>query len=446
MGQLLRTGQKLRMYTAGIECTVEEFIGGGGQGEVYKVTGDHAYAVKWYFSDYISEDTDLRIRIESLIQRGAPDESFLWPLDIVVPYEEDIEQKGFGYVMLLREKRFRSLKDFVDLKVTPSFKSLVRTGYELANSFLALHAKGLSYKDINFGNVFFDPDTGEVRICDNDNVGEDGTPGTIMGTPRFMAPEIVKGEASPTSYTDLYSLSVLLFYLLMSNHPLEGKQESSIMCFDLEEQERIYARQPVFVYNPDDDSNRPDPERHRNVVILWDFYPGFIRKLFEQAFTKGLTEEKNRVRESEWKMALIRLKDSIHYCSNCGEEIIHDFDNPENTSVCRSCNAQVPGKMFLEIGGQKVIINNDTILYPHHVDKDSQFVFSDPVARVERHPKDPSKAGFRNLGDCKWTISTSDKEIQIEKGKAITIVPDMKINFGKQIGVIKVSNISDTNS
>lgn len=51
---------------------------------------------------------------------------------------------------------------------------------------LQLHAQGLCYRDISFGNVFFDHETGEVLICDNDNVAVDGvTKGGVRG-PRAL--------------------------------------------------------------------------------------------------------------------------------------------------------------------------------------------------------------------------------------------------------------------
>lgn len=40
-------------------------------------------------------------------------------------------------------------------------------------------------------NLFFDPDTGDVLICDNDNVSANGVNhSSVYGTPRFMAPEM----------------------------------------------------------------------------------------------------------------------------------------------------------------------------------------------------------------------------------------------------------------
>ena len=57
--------------------------------------------------------------------------------------------------------------------------------------------------------------------------------GEIGGTLGFMAPEIVLGTAKPSTNTDLFSLAILLFYLLNIHHPLEGKLEAEIKCWDI---------------------------------------------------------------------------------------------------------------------------------------------------------------------------------------------------------------------
>ena len=77
---------------------------------------------------------------------------------------------GFGYVMRLLPEGFRGLIDRVTGRVDLSFRVLATIGFELANAFLALHSRGLCYRDVSFGNVFFEPTTGRVLICDNDNV------------------------------------------------------------------------------------------------------------------------------------------------------------------------------------------------------------------------------------------------------------------------------------
>lgn len=76
-------------------------------------------------------------------------------------------------------------------------------------------------------------------------------PGGVLGTPGFMAPEIVRGEKRPSRETDRYSLSVLLFYLFMVNHPLEGKLEANIKCMDYAARVKLYGTDPVFIFDPD---------------------------------------------------------------------------------------------------------------------------------------------------------------------------------------------------
>ena len=73
-----------------------------------------------------------------------------------------------------------------------------------------------SFRDVNTGAI---------------SIGIDNS--AVYGTPRFMAPEIVLGKAKPSRNTDLYSLAVLLFYMFMMGHPLEGKLEADIRCMDI---------------------------------------------------------------------------------------------------------------------------------------------------------------------------------------------------------------------
>jgi DNA-binding helix-hairpin-helix protein with protein kinase domain len=221
----LRIGQTVDTQLTKQKCKVESFLGGGGQGEVYKatVTGG-AVAVKWYFPGYLSIDPGLKGRLERAVQKGAPTPKFLWPKDLV-----SAEGTGsFGYVMPLREPTFKGFDDLKARRVNPTFRVLVTAGFELAHSYEQLHADGMCYRDVNDKNVFFEPGTGDVRICDNDNVDVNGQPGGIAGMLDFMAPEIVRGEAAPTSKTDLHSLATLLFQLLHNHHPLKGRRMMNI--------------------------------------------------------------------------------------------------------------------------------------------------------------------------------------------------------------------------
>ena len=286
---MLRDGQEVQTVTSGLVCKVEVFIGGGGQGEVYRARLDgQVVALKWYFPAQATPEQ--RSALEVLARKGPPTAKFLWPMELT----EAAGVAGFGYVMPLREARYKSIVDLMKRRAEPTFRALATAGLELAHSFLDLHAMGLCYRDISFGNVFFDPDSGEVLICDNDNVVVNGASiGGVAGTPRFMAPEIVCGSGLPDTQTDLFSLSVLLFYILMLHHPLEGRRELTIKCFDLPAMTKLYGTDPLFIFDPCDRSNEPVPGYHDNAIAFWPIYPEFLRALFTRAFTDGIRDPQN---------------------------------------------------------------------------------------------------------------------------------------------------------
>lgn len=442
MNEILKLGQKVCTQSSRINCTVELFLGGGGQGEVYQANlGGKPIALKWYFPDYLQLDSQQQSRLETAIQFGAPSDRFLWPMELA----SAPDAAGFGYIMPLREPRYKGMIDLMKRDIEPSFRALATAGFELADSFFQLHAKGLCYRDISFGNVFFDPDTGNVLICDNDNVSVDaeGKSG-ILGTPRFMAPEVVSGEALPSRQTDLFSLSVLLFYMFMMHHPLEGKREAQIMSLDSPAMSKLYGTEAMFIFDPKDDSNRPVSGYQDNAITFWPIYPQFLRGLFTRAFTDGIHDPQNgRVGEGEWRSAMVRLRDSIVYCSYCSAENFYDADALKDAGghpgYCWSCKKQLQLPARIRIGKNVVMLNYDTQLYPHHTDDRKLYNFSQTVAVVTQNPKNPSIWGIKNCSNEKWVITTADGNIKdVEPGRTVTIAIGTKINFGKTEGEIRL--------
>ncbi len=183
---------------------------------MYRVTlAKQAMALKWYYPQTATQEQLQALDV--LVKKGPPNERFLWPLELVRPDA----RAQFGYLMPLRTNNYKSIVDLMKRRIEPSFRELAIAGRQLADSYFQLHVSGLCYRDISFGNVFFDPKNGEVRVCDNDNVTVNGTSGGgVLGTSRFMAPEIVRREAFPSAQTDRFSLAVLLFYIFMFHHPL----------------------------------------------------------------------------------------------------------------------------------------------------------------------------------------------------------------------------------
>jgi len=432
MDQILKPGQKVRTATTRGDCVVENFLGSGGQGEVYRaLLADKPVALKWYYP--ASATPDQQKALETLIKMGTPSDRFLWPIELAT----STASAGFGYVMPLRDRRFRGIVDLMKRRIEPGFRALATAGLELSHSYLQLHTKGLCYRDISFGNVFFDPDTGEILICDNDNVAVDNqSRSAVYGTPRFMAPEIVRGEGTPSTQTDLFSLAVLLFYMFVMHHPLEGKKELAIKCLDLPAMKKLYGTEPLFIFDPADDSNAPDPQSQRNALAFWPLYPRFLRDLFTKAFTDGIRDPQHgRVRESNWRSAMVRLRDSIIYCTHCNAENFHDAH--EDNERCWSCHRQLRLPPRVRIGKNFVMLNHDTLLFAHHVDEEKKYDFTQPVAAVTKHPVDPEIWGLKNISTQTWSATNQKGEVKdVSPGRSVTLALGTRINFGHTEGEI----------
>ena len=410
---------------------VVSLLGAGGQGEVYDVTlnGKH-FALKWYFSHMATrEQKDI---LDNLISKGSPDDSFLWPQDMIFTRYGT----SFGYIMPLRPKNYKSIVDLMKGRVNPSFSALCKAAYNLTNGYQKLHSMGYSYRDISFGNMFFDPDTGDVLICDNDNVSPNGKDdSSVYGTPRFMAPEIVVGKAKPSRNTDLYSLAILLFYMFMVGHPLEGKLEADIKCMDIHAMNKLYGSNPVFVYDPNDKSNRPVKGYQDNVILYWDIFPQNIKDLFTKSFTDGIKFPNKRITEKQWLDAFANLLTGIMACPNCGAEIFYDEYKTANgiAHTCWNCrkNVQTPASMV--VGKNRILLCKDAKVYSHTIYGD--YDMNTVVGEVVQNPKNPALWGIKNESKENWTYIKADgQQMPVAIGRSASIAKGAKINFGQNIG------------
>jgi len=441
----LKPGQVVESEITRQPCHVEDYLGGGGQGEVYRARwADGSFALKWYFDH--TATAEQREALRRLIDEPAPSEAFLWPLDMV----SSPDVPGFGYVMRLRPPNFNSLHDLMAGRIDPTFRVLATVGLALADNFFKLHAKGLCYRDISFGNAFFDPQTGEVLICDNDNVTTNRSDkATVVGSPDFMAPEIVRQEALPSRQTDLYSLAVLLFYIFHIHHPLVGKKILRIHSWDPASRRVLLGTEPVFIFDPTDPSNAAvdatvDPMREAgaNALEYWPIFPQFLRDTFTRAFTSGLRDPENgRVTEGEWRRVLSQLRDSIFYCAACGHENFYDPDAVRlkgHPGGCWSCKQQLHLPFRIRIDRQIIMLTHEGKLYPHHLGSAKDFDFGNVSAEISRHPTDPNLWGLKNCTSEKWVATMADGSIKdIEPGRSVRLADKTRIQFGQVSGEIR---------
>ena len=366
------------------------------------------------------------------IDTESPSPLFVWP-----KYLSLVSDDEYGYVMDLVPENYKCFSDF--LLTREKFSSItvvVNAALNITNAFRELHRRGFSYQDLNDGNFFIDPKTGDVLICDTDNVAPYGESLGIAGKARYMAPEVVRNMKAPDVMTDRFSLAVILFRLLFLDHPLEGKR-TLCPCMTEELELKFYGKYPLFVFDPDDDSNRPVRGVHCNVSRIWDLYPAFVHDMFIKAFSQPcLKGESSRPTDNEWQIVFTRLRDCVVKCP-CGGETFLDLESDE--SNCVNCGMKIPKPPVLVSKKYRAALFPGKKIYLCHTKEDSD-VYSVETGKVVRSQNNPGVWGLKNISGEEWRVEYRDgSSAALPSGKVVVIVKLRSVDFGTCVGKIEIT-------
>ncbi len=424
--------KKNQVITSGDrEYQILDLLGVGGQGEVYLASCEELnYAIKIYIEE---PSSDFRFNLKNNIEKGSPSECFLWPQALLEG--EDY----FGYVMDLRPQSYVSFVSYLTGKNKFRDQStLLRWCIELCLSFKKLHEKGYSYQDLNDGSFFLDTDTGDLLICDNDNVTADKKNLGILGKMRYMAPEIVRGDVDPRTkerqmpdvHSDRFSLAVILFMALCLGNPYEGERLKDYPIMDEQAEYEMYGEKPIFIYHKNDSSNRPIRGYHAGVLRRWPLIPIYIKEAFHRTFVDGLTDRENeRTTELEWLRLLTRYRDELVSCG-CGYQYAYGLAERTTQDACPLCKTKNQGEYcILAVGKNRILLEPGKKLYSHHLDKYSS-LYNDVVGAVIANKKNPALWGLRvKVGGDILIKDANGNERTIAAGGVIPIVKGLKIKF-----------------
>jgi len=421
------------------ECKIIDLLGEGGQGTVYLVNYNNTNMALKVYNDLVSKDFEYNLR--NNINKGAPSSSFLWPRKII-HFDDD----KIGYLMDLRPSNFSSFIKYLNGNI--KFKNnytLVSWCIELCKSFKQLHEKGFSYQDLNDGSFFLDENTGELLICDNDNVTADKKNLGVLGKMRYMAPEIVRGDINPNTkepwmpdtHTDRFSLAIILFMALCLGNPFEGERLKEYDIIDEKAELEIYGKNPIFIYHNNDKSNRPIRGYHTAVIKRWPLLPSYIKEAFHRTFVDGLKDRENgRTTELEWIKVLCKYRDELVTCS-CGKQFIYGLSEKKENLVCPYCNNKRNNYTYLYINKQQIVLEPGKRLYISHLDKYSS-EYNNVFAYVVRNKNNPSLWGIKlNLNNEILIKDNVGVEKKISGNGIIPIVKGLKIKIGAVISEIR---------
>jgi serine/threonine protein kinase len=337
--------------------------------------------------------------------------------------------------MRLRPPNYGDFSSFLNAKTKfPSMEKWVLAALNIVHAFRKLHIKGFSYQDLNDGNFFIDFNTGDVLICDNDNVtpGNAKNLGGVGGKPGYMAPEVVTGSY-PSTLTDYYSLAVILFKLFFVHDPLMGALYHQEFMRSPEADHELYGRNPVFIFDPNNTANRPVPGVDNNPLLFWPYYPQFFRDAFIKSFGDGMKNPNARLAGNVWQKTLIQLRDEFSICPHCKESL----DPWIGSNVIRcGCGLSYSQPERLHIGAYHVPVFPGQKLYACHT-IDGSNDFAAVTGEVVTSKKNAGQLGIKNLSDDAWTFTGQKGEVKtVTKGNVVPIFFIDAIEFKKISGKI----------
>lgn len=235
-----------------------KLLGSGTTGQVFEGvdTDAHEFAFKVLRRELIGDP----FAVGRLLQERSILVSLVHP-NLVVVHDLVVEGETVAVVMDL--VRGGDLRQQLTERGPLLPSEVARIGARVASALAAVHAAGVVHRDVKPENILLDVSTtpstprltdfGISSLLSDDQIGRTSL---LVGTPKYIAPEIAEGE-KVTSMADLYSLGIVLYEMCCGVAPFTGNS--------------IFAtiRQHV-----EDDPGRPDgiPDE------LWEVISWLLRK------------------------------------------------------------------------------------------------------------------------------------------------------------------------
>ncbi|HEU5057045.1 MAG TPA: serine/threonine-protein kinase [Kofleriaceae bacterium] len=243
-------GQVPELFEAGTRIGgywIERELGRGGMGVVYEV--EHAvlgrrFALKVLSGDVMVRDPASARRFVREARAAAR-----------IRHPGIVEVTDFGTLpdgrpyLVMEKLDGKSLQQILLGEGALEPARAVRLLKSAAEALAVAHERGVVHRDLTPANVFvLGVDAGDdghptrVVLVDFGSATTpepehadvpDGPPGTVIGTPHYMAPEMIRGRGSDTR-TDLYALGTILFELVAGAPPYDADTARGIALQHLE--------------------------------------------------------------------------------------------------------------------------------------------------------------------------------------------------------------------
>jgi serine/threonine protein kinase len=206
-------------------------LGKGATGKVYLANDPFArrqVAVKVAFPEALRDSEDGALYRQMFLNEAALAGKVNHP-HIVQIYDAVVEERSSYIVMEYVEGG--TLEKFCKPDTLLSTRDVAEIIFKCVRALAFAHALGLTHRDIKPGNILHSEGT-EIKIADFGaaiNRVEDKTIIANVGSPAFMAPELIRGEVHADHKTDIYALGIVMYYLLLGRPPYQGANAMSVI-------------------------------------------------------------------------------------------------------------------------------------------------------------------------------------------------------------------------
>lgn len=220
-------------------------LGQGAMGTVYKAVDpviERTVAIKTINLNLSKQEL---AGFEERFYREAKSAGRLNHPNIITIYDVG-ETDGIAYIAM-EYLEGESLRDMLDSGVVLPAETIAELVSRIAGALDYAHRHHIVHRDIKPANIMVTASR-DVKIMDfgiaQIPTGSRTQLGTVLGSPKYMAPEQVAGKATD-SRTDIFALGVVLYEMLTGKPPFDGDNLSAIMYRILNE-----APVPPSALNP----------------------------------------------------------------------------------------------------------------------------------------------------------------------------------------------------
>ncbi|MHB1401454.1 MAG: serine/threonine-protein kinase [Thiobacillus sp.] len=204
-------------------------LGQGAMGTVYKAVDpliERTVAIKTINLNLSKEE---RAEFEERFYREAKSAGRLNHPNIVTIYDVG-EADDIAYIAM-EYLDGESLREILDSGVVLPVGMIGKIAARIAGALDYAHKNHVVHRDIKPANIMITPGR-DVKIMDfgiaQIPTGSRTQLGTVLGSPKYMAPEQVAGQATD-GRTDIFALGVVLYEMLTGATPFNGDNLSAIM-------------------------------------------------------------------------------------------------------------------------------------------------------------------------------------------------------------------------